>query len=531
MTTLNFTKNWDNTDNGTIPDGQDLGDIQNDLVTWSTTIGDDNISSAGLGRSSLAVATRPSVFWHDNVDGLSSYISTGFDYSSASGLDATFNSGRGYTIRTDTDPDEFVQTRVTTQQVITLTASSDNYIDLKHDGTLQKVVVSTGSAEPSVSADSQRIALLTTNGTTVSANTDKRNLLKPFGQVSGFKNKIINGNFDIWQRGTSFAAIANGAYSADRYRFTVSGSTAVHTVSRSTDVPTVAESGRHSNYSLLIDCTTADTSIAAGDLVGIQQRIEGFNWSTLAQRPFTISFWVKATKTGIYCVSFGNSGTDRSYVAEYTVNTTDTWEKKTVTVSASPSAGTWDYTTGVGLRVFWALASGTTFHASAANTWETGDFLATANQVNALDSTSNDFRIAQVQVEAGNVATEFEKVDIGTEEERCFRYYRRYTNPSANEPYFIGYNESTTEQRAVVTFDPPLRGIPSLETSGTASDYNIGHAGASTNANAVPILSAPQVHGTRVRTTVASGLTAGQGSELRSGSAATASFLGFNAEL
>lgn len=241
------------------------------------------------------------------------------------------------------------------------------------------------------------------------------------------KNAIINGAFDIWQRGTSFAAIATGAYSADRWKYFVNGA-AVHTVSRSTDVPTVAEAGVLANYSLLVDCTTADASMAAGDFAYIAQVIEGFNWRKFAQRTITLSFWVKATKTGTYCVSLRNSGLDRSYVAEYTVSTTATWEKKTVTFTASPSAGTWDYTTGIGAYLSFALAAGSTYHTTA-GAWQTGGYLATSSQVVATDDTANDFRLALVQLEVGSVATAFEIVDIGTELARCRRYWRQSYDP------------------------------------------------------------------------------------------------------
>jgi len=129
-------------------------------------------------------------------------------------------------------------------------------------------------------------------------------------------NPIINGNMDIWQRGTSFAAPANATYFADRWRIAYS-TTGVVTASRSTSVPTVAESGVLFNYSLDLDVTTADAAIAAGDYCALQQSIEGFNWRHFAQRDVTLSFWVYATKTGTHCISISNSGLDRSYVAEY----------------------------------------------------------------------------------------------------------------------------------------------------------------------------------------------------------------------
>jgi hypothetical protein len=260
--------------------------------------------------------------------------------------------------------------------------------------------------------------------------------------VSAQKNLIINGNFDIWQRGTSFAAIADSTYHADRFQYS-KGGTMVHTVSRSTDVPTVAESSYLSNYSVLIDCTTADASIAAGDLCLLQQRLEGYNWATLAQQAITLSFWHKHTKTGTYCVALRNSGVDRSYVAEYTQSVTDTWEKATINISASPSAGTWNYTTGIGVYLSWALASGTDYHGTA-DTWESANDLATSNQVNACDSTSNNFMIAQVQLEAGSVATDFEIRNHATERIMCERYYE--------QSYDDGVATGTTTDTGAIMF-------------------------------------------------------------------------------
>ena len=243
----------------------------------------------------------------------------------------------------------------------------------------------------------------------------------------GRKNAIINGDFNIWQRGTSFAAIADGAYAADRFQYGKVLGAGVHTVSRSTDVPTVAEAGRLFNYSLLVDCTTLEAAIAAGEYAFIRTKIEGYNFLPLAQKAFTVSFWVKATKTGTYCAAFRNSVSDRSYVAEYSVLIADTWEKKTVNVSASPSAGTWDFTTGIGLDVTFTLAGGSTFQTTA-DAWQTGDYFSTSSQVNAVDSASNNFRIVGVQLESGSVATPFEQRNFQQELNLCQRYYEKSYN-------------------------------------------------------------------------------------------------------
>lgn len=240
-------------------------------------------------------------------------------------------------------------------------------------------------------------------------------------------NAIINGDLIVWQRGTSFASIASGAYSADRWLYQKSGAM-VHDVSRSTDVPTVAQAGRLFNYSILIDCTTADATMAAGDYLLFEQKIEGFNWLPLAQRDCMLHFWVKATKTGTYCVAFENAGNDRTFVAEYTVNVADTWEKKSISLPASPSAGTWDYANSVGLRVIWCLAVGST-RQTTAGAWQTGDFAGTANQVNACDDTANNFRLTGVEFKAaGVVATAFDYRTFNQELQLCQRYFSKSFN-------------------------------------------------------------------------------------------------------
>ena len=272
------------------------------------------------------------------------------------------------------------------------------------------------------------------------------------------RNAILNGDFNIWQRGTSFSSAANGTYFADRFVYAKSGAM-VHDLSRSTDVPTVANTGRVINYSALIDCTTIDNSIAAGDFCGIEQRIEGFNWKNLAQKTITLSFWVKATKIGIHCVYLKNSGGDRGYVAEYTINAADTWEFKTVTITASPSAGTWDYANGIGVTVGFTLVAGSTYQTTA-GAWQNGGYLATANQVNACDNAANNFRISSVQLEIGSIATPFDERQIQQELASCQRYYELATT------WGVSYAASGGAiQRALLPFKVVKRASPTVAVS------------------------------------------------------------------
>ena len=297
------------------------------------------------------------------------------------------------------------------------------------------------------------------------------------------KNAIIGGDFSTnpWQRGTSFAAIISGAYFADRWAWQQANAVAVVTASRSADAPTVAQAGRLTNHCILVDCTTIDGTIGADDTYQVQQPIEGYNYLPLAQKAMTLSFWHKHTKTGTYCVYLRNSGSDRSYVAEYTQAVTDTWELATITnITASPSAGTWDYTNGTGLVVGFTLAAGTNFHTTA-NAWQTGNFRATSNQVNGLDNTANNFRIALVQLEAGSVATEFESRTVQEELALCQRYLPAYLQIAAGNCFFgTGQAISTTTAYLGNVFPVRPRVIPTGITVSAVAHFNVTAASGAT---------------------------------------------------
>lgn len=238
------------------------------------------------------------------------------------------------------------------------------------------------------------------------------------------RNYIINGDMRFSQRATSFVAAANG-YCLDRYVYEKNG-TMVHTISQDTDVPTMAQAGVLFQNSLRLNLTTSDTSIAAGEWCQIVQKIEGCNFVNIAQKNFTLSFWVKATLPGIYCVAFKSSTLDRSYVAEYTITAASTWEHKIITVTGSPSGGTWNYTNGIGLIVTFGVAIGSTYHTTV-DSWQTGNFAATANIVNGVNTGSTDFRITGVMLNEGSQAAPFRTFGNSINEEinACQRYYEK----------------------------------------------------------------------------------------------------------
>lgn len=282
-------------------------------------------------------------------------------------------------------------------------------------------------------------------------------------------NLIHNSSLDIWPEGTSFAAIANGTYSVEGWQFS-NTSAAVVTITRDTDVPTI--SGGHDgaariNYSLKVDVTTADAAVAAGDLVTLNHYVEGHTFNAIAGRKAVMSFWFKTDRTGggIFSICFRNSGADRTFVHEFTVSA-GAWTKIEVPIAASPSGGTWDYTNGTGLRIQIVLMAGSNFTTSTLDSWQSTGSLASSNQTNGMDSTSNNFWICQPKLELGDQATIFVPEPISINLARCHRYfYKSYeegVNPGTNGALSLLAAEGVSAALAVCLFryPTPMRAAP-----------------------------------------------------------------------
>jgi len=243
-----------------------------------------------------------------------------------------------------------------------------------------------------------------------------------------FRNIIINGGMDLAQRGTSQASVGStsGYFTVDRFQYAKGGTVnGVFTMSQDTDVP----SGQGFAKSLKMDVTTADASIGANAQYNIRQRIEGQNLQYLKKgtsnaESTTVSFWVKSNKTGTYIVSLVDTDNSRTISKSYTINSASTWEKKTITCDGD-TTGTLDNDNAVSLDVMFRLGVGSDFTSGTlATSWEsTTNANVAVGQVNLADSTSNEWYITGVQLEAGSVASDFEFLPVDVNLQRCFRYY------------------------------------------------------------------------------------------------------------
>lgn len=236
-------------------------------------------------------------------------------------------------------------------------------------------------------------------------------------EYPAFRNLIINGDMRVAQRGVLFTAVSSGSYTVDRWKY-VTISTSVATITQSIDSPT------NFSNSLMHTVTTADTVVAVTDLTFLEQPIEGYTATELIDNTFTVSFWVRSSKTGVHCLNIRNvtPGT-ASFIAEYTITASNTWEYKSITITNGlPNQYAWGTVNDVGCRICFALAAGENYQ-NIANIWTTTPALATANQVNCLDTVGNIFAITGVQLEKSPGATPFEFRNYDVELLLCQRYY------------------------------------------------------------------------------------------------------------
>ena len=279
---------------------------------------------------------------------------------------------------------------------------------------------------------------------------------------------LINGAMTISQKG-SVADMGNPAGPAqaatDMWRVVEVGVVARFTSSQDTTSP--AGFG----YSLKCDCTTAEAAVAGAEVLLTATRIEAQNlqhlqYGAAAAKSMTLSFWFRSPKTGVHCVGVYQYDGNRSYVAEFTIASADTFEFFSITIPGDAS-GTINNDTGIGLEIGFPLVAGSNWHASA-DAWASGQDYATSNQQNLMDNTANNVYIAGVQLEVGSVATDFAHEDVGTTLIKCHRYYQSIES-AVTLPWTV-VCDSATSGYAFWSLPVKMRANPTMTGNAGGSD-------------------------------------------------------------
>ena len=313
---------------------------------------------------------------------------------------------------------------------------------------------------------------------------------------AGRKNLIINGDMRISQRygfNNPQTVTNQNDYYLDRFTARENTSGAFQIRQSTPGYPFEA--------AMQINVTTADTSIASSEYARIQYYVEGndaraVDWGESDSKDhLTLSFWVKSNAPGDYHVSIENSNNNYYpiMVKKYRIERSGEWQKVVVTF---PPTGEYNFHrgTGVGLRITWSLAIGSSYNSATENSWFASPYrMSTTTQRNFMDTVGNDFYLTGVQLEVGRNATDFEHRLYAEELALCQRYYQNSYRQSNNQ-----YPGNTSLDNGMIQtcwsdgnspfgmFPTPMRAQPTvtLRQRGTNNTGKVENGGAQKTASA-----------------------------------------------
>jgi len=348
----------------------------------------------------------------------------------------------------------------------------------------------------------------------------------------GRRNILINGDFGIYQRAqqiTGIGANASTYYTADRWKMDMGGSNSgrVTMTAGTEDAPTES----NVTTSLKLACTTADTSIGAGEYFILVQQIEGFNLQqfkkgTSGAKQFTVSFFVKGNGSATYVVELYDNDNGRQISKTFAV--TSSWSKVELTFPAD-TTGAFGNDANASLNVAIWLHAGSDYTGGTLNSsaWAAQTPANRAAGISSfMSSTSNELYITAVQLEVGDTATEFEILSYPERLALCQRYFQIFKGFGTSSAVMNHHNRTTTQRYGCLNLPVSTRISPTLGYS-SLSDF-ISFV-ASTSATPTAIVNQGSTgHSIEIYITTAANGTAGQAGWLR---VANGGYLTLDAEL
>ena len=331
------------------------------------------------------------------------------------------------------------------------------------------------------------MALTTVSSDRLSTNVKASNLNSGFGQL-GNRNKIINGAMQISQRnGTSSTNIEGNTTKYHLDRFSIQGNALDELsagVAQSTDAPDGFA------HSMKITVNTPESAIANNEFVSVYQKMEGQDFQDLAYntsgaKDITMSFYVKSSITGTFgfTVYRDEPGTDRIVNKTYTINSANTWERKTITIAGDTGRAIQNTNGSVWWNT-WHLAAGSDYDSATSSTWAnytTTNWAGGHAQDGVITTNGATWAITGVQLETGSVATDFEHRSFGQELDLCMRYFQKIPS-DGNLMGQVGRVNGTTVSDTNFNLTKVMRAQPSVtldSSGGFAFEYGSNAVGVS----------------------------------------------------
>ena len=308
---------------------------------------------------------------------------------------------------------------------------------------------------------------------------------------------IINGDMAVSQRSTSVTGITGAGYkTVDRWNADIGGTPGTWTSAQEALTSGAAYTDGFST-ALRWDCTTADGSLGASDVLALQYKFEGqdlqlFKKGTANAEAYTLAFWVKSNKTGTSQVNLYDGDNNRLCGASFTISSGDTWEHKVCNIAAD-TTGVMANDNAESMLIYFPLAAGSNYTGGAIPTaWETlsNSDLAASNLALA-DSTDNDFAITGIQLEVGTYTSSdlppFQHESYGDNLLRCQRYCQQWSEVNdgmsgGNEtPVGFGWARDTTTVYGFMNFTTYMRTQPTMSSANGTNFYRIHYDNTASN--------------------------------------------------
>ena len=296
--------------------------------------------------------------------------------------------------------------------------------------------------------------------------------------IHGRRNLIINGAMNLDERNNGNEVVpSSDDYTLDRFRYNASQASKLKVQQ---NAQAITPPSGFSNY--LGVTVNATHTVASTDNFFLTYFVEGYDSAHLdfgksTAKTVTLSFYVQSSLTGTFSGSIVNSAENRAYPYTYTINTADTWERKTITI-AGDTSGTWiGATNGKGLMLTFSLGMGSNFTGTAGQWNGSQDFGATGETVKLVENASAQWKMTGLQLEVGSQATPFEHRSFGEELSACQRYYWEFNASDDTSFIYASATYGASNNRLTVQNPVTLRAKPSVSDNWNTGSPQLQHIG------------------------------------------------------
>lgn len=296
------------------------------------------------------------------------------------------------------------------------------------------------------------------------------NYMANAGATYMFRNKLINGDFRIWQRGTT--TTPGSGPSADMFKFEPRNGTTIYS-DRSTDVP----SGQNFTYSMRTYATQA-TDDGFHIRTGVELPAAGVYGEFQPGTTWTLSFWMKSAYTGRTInpiIQLANTMVGGSHQSQFAYST-----QGVQTLTTSWQKYVFNFTMPT-----WVAESGSLSNVVCLS----------IRLLQGIDNTPQDTYLTGIQLEPGSVATPFEQRPLQVELALCQRYYIRLNTGQTTLTQGFGYAHSSTSLRCTFPLPVPMRTTPTFASSGDLALASNGTSFIATGATVVSSVTQPMQGG------------------------------------